>query len=143
MANETKARTTSHRVSLLYVPCASEDEALRICRALLDERLVACGNIHETRSIYRWNGELADEREFVLICKTTPDRAEAAATKARTLHSYEVPCVLRIEPSGANYEYAAWVRGEVSQVRSAERGLRSKEDIPHAAFRIPQSPGGE
>ena len=106
--------TDSNDIVLLYVPCGSEDEALRICRALLEERLVACGNIHQTRSVYRWKGEVADEQEYVLICKTTRDRALAASRQARALHSYEVPCVLRIEPAEANYEYAAWVRGELS-----------------------------
>jgi len=87
---------------------------LRICRDLLEERLVACGNIHKTRSVYFWKGEVADAEEYVLICKTAPHRAEAAARRARGLHTYEVPCILRIEPAKANYDYAAWVRGELS-----------------------------
>jgi periplasmic divalent cation tolerance protein len=106
--------TDSNGVVLIYVPCGSEDEALLVCRALLEERLVACGNIHQTRSVYRWKGEVTDEQEYVLICKTTRDRAFAAFRRARALHSYEVPCVLRIEPAEANYEYAAWVRSELS-----------------------------
>jgi periplasmic divalent cation tolerance protein len=112
--------TDSNGVSLLYVPCGSEGEALRICRALLEERLVACGNIHLTRSVYHWKGEVADEQEYVLVCKTSRERAIAASMRARALHGYEVPCVLRIEPAAANYEYAAWVRGELSGLADNE-----------------------
>jgi len=100
---------------LLYVPCGSEDEARRIAGLLLREHLIACGNIYESRSLYYWKGELADEPEQVLLCKTTPARAAAAATRIRQVHSYDSPCILRIEPASANHEYASWVHSEVSK----------------------------
>jgi periplasmic divalent cation tolerance protein len=101
-------------VALIYVPCGSEDEAARLAKLLLAERLIACANIYESRSLFRWDGELADEREFVMVCKTTPQRAADAEQRIIELHSYEVPCVLRIEPAHANEPYAEWVAGEVA-----------------------------
>ena len=106
--------TDESRVVMIYVPCGSDEEAVRICQSLLDERLIACGNIYESRSIYRWNGETTDEREFILVCKTMADRADDAERRVLQLHSYDVPCVLRIEPGHANRAYADWVASEVA-----------------------------
>lgn len=114
----------SAEVSIIYVPCGSEDEAARIARALLGERLIACGNIYRSRSIYEWKGEIADQEEHLLLCKTAPSRAVAAEKRVRELHSYEVPCILRIEPARANYDYASWVNGQVSFIPVAENDKR-------------------
>jgi periplasmic divalent cation tolerance protein len=106
-------------LSLLYIPCGSEADAAELAGALISERLVACANIHSTRSIYRWEGKTVNETEFVLVCKTTPELARAAAARAEALHKYEVPCVLTIDCATANARYLDWVRSEVS---GAERG---------------------
>ena len=98
---------------LLYVPCGSEDEALRIGRALIEQKLIACANIYPSRSLYRWKGEIADEREHLLLCKTAQSRAEAARHAIGQMHSYDLPCVIRIEPDGVNHEYHKWVVGEL------------------------------
>jgi periplasmic divalent cation tolerance protein len=100
-------------VALIYVPCGSDDEATRIARTLLDERLIACGNIYESRSLYRWEGALVDEREHVLVCKTLVSKAQEAEKRIVQLHSYDVPCVISIMPAHVNIEYASWVAGEI------------------------------
>lgn len=103
-------------ITLIYVPCGSVDEASKLAGTLLEERLIACANVHETRSIYRWKGEIANETEYVLTCKTTPSRAEEAARRIEALHSYKVPCVLRMQPAQANAAYAAWAEEEVGKL---------------------------
>ena len=56
----------------------SEDDAVAFVRALLERRLVACGTVLPgARSLYRWEGKLADEREVVVLLKTTPARLAA------------------------------------------------------------------
>ncbi len=107
----------AHDLILLYVPCGSEEEATGIARALLEERLIACANVYPSRSLYRWQGKVADEIEHVLICKTSKSRANAAEKRILDMHSYELPCVLQIQPAGVNHAYARWVVGEVSSTR--------------------------
>ena len=109
----------SGEIALLYVPCGSAEEAESIARALLKERLIACGNIYESRSLYRWEGEIADEKEHVLLCKTAPARAHAARKRIGELHSYKVPCILSVVPAQANAEYAGWIMNEVTGVSGA------------------------
>ncbi|MDQ5825961.1 MAG: divalent-cation tolerance protein CutA [Chloroflexota bacterium] len=99
---------------MLYVPCGSETEATDIGSRLLSQRLIACANIYASRSLYVWNGEMADEQEMVLVCKTLASRAEEAAALIEQIHSYDVPCILRIVPAEANSEYYRWVSAEVT-----------------------------
>jgi periplasmic divalent cation tolerance protein len=100
-------------IRIIYVPCGSEDAAIKLAAALIERRLAACANIYASRSIYRWKGEIADEVEHVVFAKTTSALAPEAAAAAEDLHDYEIPCVLVLEPKSANQKYAEWVASEV------------------------------
>ena len=98
---------------LLYVTASDEDEASRIGRVLVDERLVACANvITGMRAIYRWQGAVQDEGEAVLIAKTQDSLAETATARIKALHSYEVPCVVVLPISGGNEDFLQWIEAE-------------------------------
>jgi periplasmic divalent cation tolerance protein len=101
------------QITILYVPCGSEDEAAMIASTLLAERLIACANIHASRSLYMWEGRLADEIEYILVGKTTEARAPAAEKRVGELHSYEIPCIFAIQADSAGSGYARWAAGEV------------------------------
>ena len=105
---------SSGDISILYVPCGSEEEAARIAGTLIEERLVACGNILASRSLYRWQGKVADEIEHVLLCKTSKAMAGKAQERIAELHSYELPCIISVAPESVNSEYARWVHEQVS-----------------------------
>ncbi len=97
----------------LYVTASDEDEAGRIGRALVDERLVACANvIPGMRAIYRWQGAVCDEGEAVLIAKTRDTLAAAATARIKMLHSDEVPCVVVLPISGGNEAFLKWIEAE-------------------------------
>ena len=50
---------------------ATEEEGLKLVRGLLDQRCIACGTLLPgARSLYRWEGKIADEREVVILLKT-------------------------------------------------------------------------
>ncbi|HEY0071106.1 MAG TPA: divalent-cation tolerance protein CutA [Chloroflexia bacterium] len=105
---------------MLYVPCGGESEATQIASRLLAERLIACANIYASRSLYRWKGDTADEQEHVLICKTLASRSEAAVALIKSLHSYEVPCLLTVITAQANDEFYLWARSEVTGLTASD-----------------------
>ena len=107
---------TQSDLILIYVPCGTEDEATALANALIEKGLIACANIHASRSLYRWEGSLVDEEEQILLCKTTQSSADPAEALIKEMHSYELPCILRLRPDHVNPEYAAWVVGETSTV---------------------------
>ena len=95
---------------LLYITASDVDEASRIGRALVDERLAACANvIPGMRAIYRWKGAVCDEGEAVLIAKTQDSLAEAATARIKALHSYEVPCIVAFD-ARASKDFLEWVK---------------------------------
>jgi periplasmic divalent cation tolerance protein len=80
-------------------------------RTLVEERLAACGHLVEpVRSIYRWDGELHDEREARVALHTRRSLVPAIVARTAELHPYEVPCVLALPVTGGNPDYLAWVR---------------------------------
>ena len=98
---------------LVYITAADADQALRIGRALVDERLAACANILPgMRSIYRWEGAVDEASEAVLIVKTRAAQVEAITVRVRALHSYLLPCVVAIPLLGGDPEYLAWLARE-------------------------------
>ena len=84
-----------------------------IARTLVEERLAACVNvIPGVRSIYRWEGEVQDDPEVVLIIKTRADRCEALAARIKDLHPYDLPEVLVLPAVGGSAPYLAWIETE-------------------------------
>lgn len=98
---------------LIYIPCKDEEQARSIGKVLLEKRLVACVNIFPIKSMYWWQGKLADDSETVLLCKTRTDLFDDVERVVKDMHSYEIPCVLKIEVD-ANKEYAEWAEQELA-----------------------------
>ena len=91
-------------------------------RTLVEERLVACGNIMPgVESIYRWQGAVETSMEVMVIFKTTADSAEAAQARLRELHPYEVPEILRLPVDGGWPPYLDWVMDSTSSPRTIPR----------------------
>ena len=98
-----------------YVTCAGRDEALTIARKLVDEHLIACGNILPgLLSVYRWQGEVHEEQEVLLVLKTRAALADQVTARVRELHSYACPCVAVLPVAGGNPDYLAWITAETA-----------------------------
>lgn len=93
----------------MYTVCGSTEEALAISRTLVRERLCACTNYWEIRSVYEWGGRLVERGEAALLIKTIEARVEAVFERVRQLHPYELPCLLRLDPDGVENRYAEWI----------------------------------
>jgi periplasmic divalent cation tolerance protein len=94
---------------------ASADEAVALIRTLLDRRLIACGNILPgVRSLYRWEGKVADEREVIVLLKTRGARIEALEMAFGELHPYKVPELLALPVSAGLHKYLEWIDDETS-----------------------------
>ena len=98
----------------VYVVFADIEEAERIGRAMIEERLAACINIlGPIRSIYRWKKEIEQADEVAALFKTTDRQAEALITRIAALHSYDVPCIANWPIDKVLAAYADWVEENV------------------------------
>ncbi len=91
---------------------ASHVEAREIAAALVERKLVACAQISEIESFYRWEGAVHHEPEFRILLKTTEERYAAVESAIRELHSYTLPAIVAIPIDRAYEPYAEWVAGE-------------------------------
>jgi periplasmic divalent cation tolerance protein len=99
---------------LLVMTCAP-DQAERLLRALLAERLVACGNILPgVRSHYWWQGAICSDEEALVVMETPAGRADAAMARLAELHPYEVPKILAFSADAVHAPYLAWARAVTS-----------------------------
>lgn len=98
---------------------ASPDDGAALIRALLERRLIACGTmLPGARSIYRWEGRVADEPETVLLLKTRSALVPALRQAVRDLHPYTVPEFLALPAASGLDAYLAWIHTETSAAAS-------------------------
>jgi len=98
----------------LYAVFANAEEAERIGRAVVEERLAACVNIFSpVRSIYRWQGAVETADEVAAIFKTANHQVDALMTRIAGLHSYDVPCIVTWPVDKLTGGYADWVETSV------------------------------
>ena len=103
-------------IVVVLVTASGLEEARRIGRALVDERLAACANVvGPITSIFRWEGRVQEEAEHLLVVKARRADVERLAARVRALHSYEVPEVLALEVVDGAAPYLAWVREATSR----------------------------
>ena len=79
---------------------------------LLRKRLIACSNMFPMQSMYRWNQKIVNSAEYAVLAKINNKNYKKAADEIKKVHSYRIPCILRIEAK-ANKEYEDWVNREV------------------------------
>lgn len=88
----------------------SENEATEIARALVHEKLAACVNIlPNLRSIYRWQDKICDEKEFLLIIKTSAKNLDKIKERIKTIHHYEVPELIFLPIKDGLPDYLSWI----------------------------------
>ncbi len=99
---------------LLMSTADTLDLAWKIASALVNGGEAACVNIVPgIRSIYRWEGKLCDEREFLLLIKTSSEKFEAVRSRICSLHTYEVPEVIAVPITAIDSTYLAWLRSSL------------------------------
>jgi len=94
---------------------ASDEEAVKFVRTLLERRLIACGTlVPGARSLYLWQGKIADEREVVVMLKTRSARIESLRVAFAELHPYKVPELLALPVEAGLDKYLEWINGETT-----------------------------
>jgi periplasmic divalent cation tolerance protein len=100
---------------IAFTTFANEEDAARVARVLVEERLVACANLLPgARSLYRWKGTLADEREVVVLLKTRKQDWTALLSRLHELHPYETPELVAVRVAAGAPKYMAWLEAQLA-----------------------------
>jgi periplasmic divalent cation tolerance protein len=101
-----------NNLRLVYITTKDKEEALKIGKILVEEKLTACVNIIDgMESIYRWEGEIKHDQECILIAKTPYHNVKELTERVKSLHTYDCPCIISLQLSEqeGNEEYQQWL----------------------------------
>ncbi len=96
--------------SVILMTAASEEEAGRLARMLVERRLAACvSRLPGLRSVYRWEGAVQESQEVLLIAKTLKTKVKELVKAVKREHSYAVPEVLSLPVKEGSRDYLRWL----------------------------------
>jgi len=101
---------------IVIVTVANREEAMKIVRSLLQERLIACANIvGPVSSIFWWEGKIDEASEFLVFMKSHENRFERLSEKVAEIHSYEVPEIIALPIIKGSPPYLEWLSDSLQQ----------------------------
>lgn len=96
---------------VVYITAPNEDEAAKIAKTIVEERLAGCVNIVKgIRSIYSWQGKIEDDSEALMIAKTQRHLFEPLKRRVKELHSYTVPEIIALPIIEGSDDYLNWLK---------------------------------
>ena len=105
----------SGRRIVIFITCASDEEAQKISSRLVEKRLAACANIvHGINSLFRWHGKVDTAKESLLIIKSRKDKINSIIREVKSLHSYEVPEIIALPIIGGSKDYLEWIDDSIT-----------------------------
>ena len=88
----------------------NKDSAHNIAKTLVESKLCACVNIlHNVDSVYRWEGKVVQDKEFLLLIKTRKALYGKLEAQLRAIHPYEVPEIVSLSIENGFSEYLNWL----------------------------------
>ena len=100
----------------IFITAPTRDEAERIGRHILDQKLVACYQlISSVQSVYWWKGQQETADECMILAKSTDSLVPSIVQAVTALHSYEVPEIIAVPIVGGNPDYLSWIESSVSR----------------------------
>ncbi len=101
---------------VIMVTAANRRECRKIARHLVEAKLAACVNIaQKMESIYSWQGKIAEEKEFLLLIKSTRELFPEIAAAISSLHSYHTPEIICLPIIEGSLNYMQWLGESVKQ----------------------------
>lgn len=103
---------------VVLTTCGNDEDAATVARLLVEQRVAACVNvIGNVASTYRWQGKVQQDRETLLIIKTTASRFAALERAIRAHSKYELPEIIALPAETGGADYLAWVRESVAELK--------------------------
>jgi periplasmic divalent cation tolerance protein len=108
----------SKETMIVLTTCGNDDDAGALARVLVEQRLAACVNaVSKIASTYRWQGEVQQDQETLLIIKTTAPRLAAVEQTIREKSKYELPEFIVLPLQGGSAAYLDWVWESVAELK--------------------------
>ena len=101
---------------IVHSTFATREEVISVTQKLLENRLIACANIYgNVTSLYRWEGNIQQEEEVVLVAKTQENKVAAVIAMIKKNHSYTLPTIVAYPVMQGLPEFLQWVADETGE----------------------------
>jgi len=97
---------------MVFITCASDEEAKKLSDGLISGKLAACVNIAHVDSVFRWQGKIENQGERLMIIKSVKSKFDEIEKFVKANHSYDCPEIIAVKIEAVSDNYAAWVRSE-------------------------------
>ena len=98
-------------IVVIQTTCGTKEEARKIAKVLIEEKLAACVQLSEIESFYQWKNEFCCDNETLLNIKTIKDNFEKIKSKILELHSYDLPEIIQLDITNTSEEYLKFIKG--------------------------------
>jgi len=103
---------------VVIMTTSNKEEAEKIVRSLLKERLIACANIlGPVSSLFWWQGKIDEAKEFLVFMKSHKSLFERLSERVREIHSYDVPEIVALPIIEGSPPYLDWLKTCLQPVR--------------------------
>ena len=107
MSSEAPA---NFRPGVLLTTTSSKEEAVKIAKSLVADRLAACCQLKQIFSVYSWKEEICQDEEYQLLAKINLESFKEVSEKISQLHTYDTPEIISIPIEEGSPDYMAWMR---------------------------------
>jgi periplasmic divalent cation tolerance protein len=102
---------------MIYTTLPDKTITERIATIVVNEGLVACVNFFPIESVYKWKGNLTEDKEYGLIMKTRKSLYKKVEKRLKELHPYEVPAIVSYEIKEGLNNYLSWIQKETEKIK--------------------------
>ncbi|MGJ0317326.1 divalent-cation tolerance protein CutA [Aliarcobacter cryaerophilus] len=95
---------------IVQTTTSNEEEAKKIAKMLIQDKLAACVQLKDIESLYNWDGKLCCERETLLSIKTKKELFSKVKSKILELHSYDTPEIIELDISNISEDYLKFIK---------------------------------
>ena len=96
-------------MKIIYTTFSNEKDAKEITKKLVEEKLIACGNIFPIKSFYYWENSLQEDEEYAAVLKTKDSVVDEAVERLKELHPYTAPAIIVFSAELKSENYAKWM----------------------------------
>ena len=95
---------------IVQTTTSNEEEAKKIAKILIQDKLAACVQLKDIEYLYNWDGKLCCERETLLSIKTKKELFSKVKSKILELHSYDTPEIIELDISNISEDYLKFIK---------------------------------
>lgn len=106
-----------YQFCLIKTAFESEEEAIKMAKMLLDNRLIVSGQIKKMRSLYMWEDELSNESEIELTCFTESGLYSEVEKFINDHHSYELCELICIPIINISDGFGKWISEYTGKIK--------------------------